>query len=579
MSIDILSVMESTGIISSDKFEEYRGIHDTTGRPLSDILRDDGLSDRDISYRLALELNLQFLYSDEGIILDEATARSIDIDYCIANDIVPIILGSEQKILLCSPDNEPVMERLEQEFQCTEFVVASKETVTKFNATYLRPLSLSVSSGKVTGATAINEMTVIDITQDSDSVLKSFFNNLILAAIEANASDIQIIPNQTDAAVYMRRDGKRVLYTRIDKTVIPPLVRINLMAANVQAGSDRELRSCKLAVSLVKKRDLDGDYSRMSQVEIDNSLRVQVSVRINVIPTRLGQTVNYRILPNRIKTYEDLGVSEYIKSRLARFEKLSQGLILIVGPTGSGKSTTMTAIVDRLLTRDINICSAEDPVEVIIEGVNQVDISESNNVSYADALKSFMRHDPDAIVIGEIRDTEVAKIALQAADTGHLVLSTVHTMNAVSSISRLIGMGLQPYEIVEGLVGVISQRLIRRICPKCKYSTPMETDNPLRVKFDLDPNEAIQLYKGKGCPYCNNTGYYGRLVVAECLSTSTALRRAIEERKTTDDLNEIVKQGGFRTMLDDGIEKAKKGETTFDELSALLEDSLLWDGV
>lgn len=546
--------MIHAGYIDSTEIEHYLNISETSHQPISEVLRNSGIDDQTLTYTMAEAYGYPFIQSTAEMELDTKTASEIGLSKCLHDDFAPLIQNGAYVMAVSCPDNEILMPYFKDTLQYTSFAVATREMMQSFNREALKPLLSAQLSEDVADEADVQVVDSMDITEYTDSQIQSMIASLIGAAKDRRASDIQIIPTHDFACVFFRIDGQRVEYSRMSRSSIPPLVRVLSMRADLAAGNDRDMKAGKI---------------------LFNYNEEQLSVRMNVIPTRLGQSVNFRMLSNKVATYKDLGASPLLIEKLSIIENLSQGLVLIVGPTGSGKSTTMIALISKLLTHNINICTVEDPVEVIIEGVNQIDIGEAQNVTFEGALKSFMRHDPDVIVVGEIRDHEVAETALQAADTGHLVISTIHTMDAVSSVSRLLGMGVKPYEIVEGLVAVIAQRLVRRVCPKCREKELMPKDHEYRKFFDLPPDDDIYMYKGAGCPYCNHTGYRGRLIISECMITSRELREGIENGASTDTLRRIVTEQGFMSMLDDGIEKAKVGETTFDELYKFRQDSML----
>ena len=252
--------------------------------------------------------------------------------------------------------------------------------------------------------------------------------------------------------------------------------------------------------------------------------------------------------------------------------RIKNGVILVVGPTGSGKSTTMYTMIGDLNKRDVNLVTLEDPVEYHVDGVNQVQINEKTGLTFASGLRSILRQDPDVIAVGEIRDGETAEIAVRAAITGHVVLSTIHTNDAVGTIERLEAIGVAPYLVATALRGVISQRLVRRICPKCRKAyTP---DDEELSELGLRPGSHMQFFRGEGCPECFNTGYRGRIAVFEMLSINSRVRRLIAEHKGREEIEAELKkpESGFVSLRDNAMRLVMEGVTTSEELLRVVSE-------
>jgi type IV pilus assembly protein PilB len=275
-----------------------------------------------------------------------------------------------------------------------------------------------------------------------------------------------------------------------------------------------------------------------------------------------------RVLDHRkgVPALEEIGMSAAALEEVREFLRHQHGMILVVGPTGSGKTTTLSSALKSVQSEKTNIITIEDPVEYQIPGVNQTQINEKIKLTFASALRSILRQDPDVILLGEIRDSETAKIAMQAAQTGHLVLSTLHTDNAPSVVTRLTDIGTEPYVIASALVGVVAQRLVRRLCVHCRrqYTPPAEV---LRSMNMTDADAAtIPFYKSVGCDQCNHTGYRGRIGIYEVMRINDKLRRLISAKASEDQLREAAVSGGMITLGEDGLSKVKGGVTTPEEL-------------
>jgi type II secretory ATPase GspE/PulE/Tfp pilus assembly ATPase PilB-like protein len=291
----------------------------------------------------------------------------------------------------------------------------------------------------------------------------------------------------------------------------------------------------------------------------------EVDVRASTLPTHLGERVVLRLLmkENILYTTKELGLLPEDYEKFQRLIKTPHGIVLVTGPTGSGKTTTLYAALSEINREEINVITVEDPVEYELKGISQVQVKPEIGLTFASALRSILRQDPDVIMVGEIRDVETAEIAIQAALTGHLVFSTLHTNDAPSSVTRLLDMGIEPFLVASSVVGVIAQRLVRKICPHCKESyfpTPQELKD-LGIEGYSGP-----LYRGKGCDYCMGTGYYGRTALYEILEVDREIKRMILALKDSDEIKERAVEKGMKTLRMDGARKVTMGVTTVEEV-------------
>jgi type IV pilus assembly protein PilB len=299
------------------------------------------------------------------------------------------------------------------------------------------------------------------------------------------------------------------------------------------------------------------------------SIKVQgrpVDLRVATLPSMYGEKVVIRILDKAesIATLAELGYLEESRKRFAESYNKPYGAILVTGPTGSGKTTTLYSTLDILNKPEVNIITVEDPVEYRLAGVTQVQVNRKAGLLFATALKSILRSDPDIVLIGEIRDTETAKIAIEAALTGHLVLSTLHTNDAPSSVGRLMEMGVEPYLVSSALDCIVAQRLARRLCDKCK--TPYRPEPAVAAQVGLPVGEDVTLYRPDGCPTCSSTGYRGRLAISEVMLMSEDLQRMAVERRPSDELKRLAVEQGMTTLREDGLEKVRRGLTSLEEV-------------
>ena len=366
-------------------------------------------------------------------------------------------------------------------------------------------------------------------------------------AVKQRASDVHLEPREDDLRVRYRIDG-----IMRDVMVVPRHLRGDVNSRiKIMANLDITER----------RRPQDGRLLlRLDDLTVD--------VRISTLPTVYGEKIVARILhrTHNVLELEDFGFAAQNFQRIQAMLRQSQGLILVTGPTGSGKTTTLYGFLNQLNSPEKNIITVEDPVEYRLEGINQVQVNPRVDLTFATGLRTVLRQDPDIIMVGEIRDRETADIAVRSALTGHLVLSTLHTNSAVASVVRLLNMGIEPYLISSTVIGVIAQRLVRTICPECKKSVPL--DNPVAVRFiqslGIEPPEYV--YQGTGCPLCNDTGYRGRTVVEEVMLFTKDIRRAIDDGAHESELLEIAIRGGMETLPVNAVDKLVRGVTTTEEL-------------
>ena len=371
-------------------------------------------------------------------------------------------------------------------------------------------------------------------------------DTIIERGIADRVSDIHIEPRGEDMRVRMRIDG--MLH---DDLAIPKELQQSVTARiKIMCGMD------------VTERRIPQDGRTLMQVK-----GKEIDIRASTLPTVHGEKIMLRLLDREAQesTPEGLGFSG---TNLEKFNALlgnAAGVILLVGPTGSGKSSTMFSMLNQLNTEEVNIVTLEDPVEYKIDGVNQVQVNEKTGMTFASGLRSILRQDPDIIAVGEIRDSETADIAMRAAVTGHLVLSTVHTSDALSTIDRLDDLGVAPYMVSTALKGVISQRLLRRVCPHCKQAYTPTAEELAMLEMTEEEGKGLQFYRGTGCAECFGSGYRGRIAAAEILVVDDKIKSAIHERSSRDVMLAAVEESGFVPILQNCRDLVLSGITTVDE--------------
>lgn len=379
----------------------------------------------------------------------------------------------------------------------------------------------------------------------SSSPIVKIVNSMIEQAARQRASDIHIEALERMVRVRFRIDGALYEKFTYDIHLLPAIIaRLKIIG-----GMDIS----------EKRKPQDG---RITYV-VD---RIEYDIRASILPTVYGEKCVMRLAQKKMLTKDksELGFNEMEMKQFDNILKNPNGIILVTGPTGSGKSTTLYTALSELNKEDVNIITVEDPVEANIDGINQVQTNVKAELTFASALRSILRQDPDIIMIGEIRDTETAQIAVQASITGHLVVSTLHTNSSASTLTRLMDMGIESYLLADSMVGVIAQRLVRRLCPKCKK--PYEADEDEKKLLGVNPKESVTIYKPCGCEHCSGIGYKGRIGVYEIMTITPAIRRVISHRGSAEEIKEVALKEGMHTLRMSASRMVMDGTTSLSEM-------------
>ncbi|MGL1900980.1 MAG: GspE/PulE family protein [Fibrobacterales bacterium] len=395
------------------------------------------------------------------------------------------------------------------------------------------------------------EINFDDESSDIDEIKKhsqsqpviNLANNLINQGIEQGATDIHIESLENEVVVRFRKDG--MLRKSLE---LPSWVRAALVS-RLKILAELDISEKRLPQDGRIKWNYHGE---------------EIDMRVSSLPTKFGEKIVLRILKymDTLKQLENLGMSDYVLKRLQFYFTRPQGMIFVTGPTGSGKSSTLFAGLQHVINKEINITTIEDPIEYHLKGANQVQVNEKAGLTFSSVLRSLLRQDPDVILLGEIRDTETAQIAVQAAQTGHLVLSTLHTNDAMSAITRLVDLNIPSFLIGSSVLCVLAQRLVRKLCPHC-YSMIESSDYIKSVV----PNVPLEVPQAVGCERCDHTGYNGRLAVFELLEINQEIKEIISE--TASEV-EIRKRASFDSMIEDGLSKLKQNLTSISEIERVL---------
>ena len=425
-------------------------------------------------------------------------------------------------------------------------VLSSEKEILSFIEKFYVRTSLAESAAEEE-VQEIEELNNDDIEDSESAPVIKYVNSIFFDAISKRASDIHLEPFEREVSLRMRIDGNLHSMPGPSKKYYPAIVsRIKIMS------------------------DLDISERRLPQ---DGKCRIKVSgqkvdVRVSIIPTVWGEKIVLRILAKSLfgLKIEKVGFSEKELEFFKEAITAPYGMILVTGPTSSGKTTTLYSALGHINTEDINIMTAEDPVEYETQCINQWHVRNDIGLPFASILRTFMRQDPDVILVGEIRDKETAQIAVQAALTGHLVFSTLHTNDTVSTISRMAFMGIESYLLADALNLIIAQRLVRTICPKCKRE---KTNIPDEIYAKLGLDKSVKIYEGTGCKFCDDTGYKGRTAIFEMLKITKELKAAIAKGDTDVELRRIANEQGLVTLRSAAINKLLEGRTTIEEVFAV----------
>lgn len=380
-------------------------------------------------------------------------------------------------------------------------------------------------------------------------------DDLLSYAYTNHASDIHIEPDEKKVIIRFRIDGILYDVLSLSKSILNLIVARIKILAKLRTDETRSAQDGKIVTKIDKDK---------------------VDIRVSIIPITQGEKVVMRLLASRGKqfTLEELGMDAKDLEVVNKAVHKPYGMILSTGPTGSGKTTTLYALIKILNKREINICTIEDPVEYDLVGINQIQVNPQTNLTFAMGLRSLLRQDPDVIMVGEIRDAETAGIAVNSAMTGHLVLSTLHTNDAATTLPRLFDMEIEPFLVASTVNVIVAQRLLRKICMKCITSYELTQDDVKNLKrevnlekyLDVRKIDQVRMYKGKGCPACNGSGYSGRIGIFEILEVVDNIRELILARADSDQIKKQAIENGMSTMLEDGFAKAVAGHTTLEEI-------------
>lgn len=541
-------LLVDSGLINQEQLNYALQRQKATGKKLGELLIEEGIiQEKQIIEVLEFQLGIPHMDLDKYYI-DPDIPRLINENLARRHSLIPIrkdrdklIVAMSDPLNIFARDDVKIATGLE-----VEPVIATRNDIVNAIEQYYgrqRAEQAIEEFKKQYNFENINELDDETLNDINNAPVVRLINTIIGQAVKQRASDIHIEPFESNIRVRYRIDGElQEIMTPAKSAHSAIVTRIKIMGkmdiAEKRIPQDGRVETC------IDGRDID--------------------LRISVLPTVYGEKIVIRLLDrsNFLATKTQLGFTKYNMELFDQLIRNPNGIILVTGPTGSGKSTTLYAILKELNKKSSNIITVEDPVEYKMDGVNQVQVNLKAGLTFANGLRSILRQDPDIIMIGEIRDSETAEIAIRAAITGHLVLSTMHTNDAPSTVSRLVDMGIEPYLVSSSVVGIIAQRLVRRICDNCKTTVDISSFEKKMMGIEED----IKVHRGTGCGVCNDTGYKGRIAVHEIMLVNRNIRELINNRASIDDIRRAAINQGTITLKENCKQLIMDGITTVDEL-------------
>ena len=561
-------ILIAAGLITQEQLEEALAKQKGSGKRLGTVLQEEGyITELEMIEALQMQLGIEFIDLNK-INIPTELAQVVPANIAKQYQVIPVrIIRDELYLAMSDPLNFYAIEEVRK--------TVHRKVVPMIAMSNAVERSIQILYGNEGAAKAIEEMKREaalsgDDDDDRDAAFSSnligedsanqapairLVNSIIERAVTERASDIHMEPREEEFSVRMRIDGLlRDVLTVPRELQAAVISRIKVMS-NMDITERRVPQDGRFNVK-VQGKDID--------------------LRVSTLPTVYGEKIVARLLDKTAGNLDHSSIG-LIGDDIEKYEKLikiKNGVILIVGPTGSGKSTTMYAMINDLNKRDVNLITLEDPVEYNVDGVNQVQINEKTGMTFATGLRAILRQDPDIIGVGEIRDGETAEIAMRSAITGHVVLSTIHTSDALGTIERLIDMGVEPYLVASALKGVFSQRLVRRICPDCREAYKPSEEEQIDLGLDYDPERVF--YRGKGCPKCFDTGYRGRTGVFEILPLTIKVRRMIAAGTGREAIENALldPKSGFTSLKDNAVRLVEQGVTTSEEVQRVIYEDI-----
>ena len=548
-------------IITQEQLEDGLHIQKSNPRLIGQILVEMGwVSEKEVCRAVSELLNVDFV-DVEGALVSQEVVQLAPENLATKRNLLPLFVQDKTLyVAMSNPLDVDVIQRIEFRtgMQVKPLIAPPsqlKETVRKHYDVdeYVGNMLGNVVEEEAFRVTEEEETeNTVDVSEirkiSEGSQIVRLANLVISDGIKKRASDIHLEPTSKYINVRYRIDGLLTRGIQVPKWLQSPLISRVKVIAGMDIAEHRKPQDGRISVTYAQRK---------------------IDLRVSTLLTNFGEKVVIRILDKSTSSHDlsKLGISPKYLHLYWGMLRQPQGWILVTGPTGSGKTTTLYASLNTVKDTTKNIVTVEDPIEYQLAGINQVQINPKAGVTFANGLRAILRQDPNIIMVGEIRDNETAEVAMQAAETGHLMLSTLHTNDAVSTVNRLFSLGLSPDLVASNLLVVIAQRLVRKICPRCKIEYPPTEEELQQIGIFHTANPEIKFYKGRGCPSCNQTGYHGQIGIYELLVQNDKLRDAIAQRPTKQALKRLARATGMKTMLEDGIDKIRQGITTIEEVA------------
>lgn len=557
------TLLSKRGLVSAEQLDEAIAEHRRTGERIDRVLVRMGFVSRaEVLVALGEQLHMPVVdltaTTVEPEVLEMLPAQLVYRQHC-----VPLYRENGRLVVATSdPFELTALDELKLLTGCSiELVLADEDELGKFIRTHygVGGDTLDAMAAEA-GAEAESAETADEIEQAQEASVIKLVNDLLIEAVTERATDVHIEPYEHELAVRYRIDGV------LQRASLPPTI-------NRYAGAIISRLKIMASLNIAEKRKpQDGRITFKHRFKTGPKAGEihEFDLRVSVIPMLFGEGVVLRVLSKTavLMRLEDLGMPGHVQGRWTQLIKKPHGIVLVTGPTGSGKSTTLYASLNQIVSDEVKVITVEDPVEYHVGGVNQIQVNSKVGLTFAAGLRSILRHDPDCVMVGEIRDKETAEVAIQASLTGHVVFSTLHTNDAAGAVTRLTDMGVEPFLIASSVEGVLAQRLVRRICDDCGEAyTPDPTDLP--SDFRLRAGQTLR--RGAGCRSCRNTGFRGRVGIYELLRMSTHLREMIMDRANTPAIAaRALEDDDLTTLRQDGLAKVIDGVTTISEVARAL---------
>ena len=542
-------LLEEAGFINQEQIEVALHVQKASPMFFGEVLQDlDFVTPSEIAEAVAQQNNLDFIDLATRVPSHEAL-KLVPHEVAISRSILPLDVD-EETLTIAAEDVNDIMtlDYLRKiSGKKIKFLVSDKSSIARYSEIFYYQLKNPIE--------AEISQTVKDTLEHKEIDIPHLVDLLLNNAIKDRVTDIHITPEGSASHIFYRIDGVLQHYYSLPLSLHPQIVARIKITSNLDISEQRKPQ--------------DGAFSY-------EFLNEEFDLRVSTLPTNHGENIVMRLLGkgSSLFSLEHLGLTKENSQKVEKYFTKPYGIILIVGPTGSGKTTTLYSALRKVNSLKKNVMTIEDPIEYKFTFIKQTQLNVKAGYTFDSAIRAFMRQDPDVILVGEIRDPETAELAVRASITGHLVLSTLHTNNAIGTIPRLDDLDIPPYLVASGLLSIIAQRLVRKLCPHCKAKVEKTNEELLEIGVPqniIDINPEYEIYEAVGCDQCRNTGYNGREAIIEIFELDTELEGLISKRASTLEILDLAKKKGMKTMQEDGYIKVLNGQTTIDEIDRVID--------